>query len=98
MLGDPCDETLRRIQLSPIPLLGVWTKKIEPFKPHLTSLRRVMVQSLHMIPGQFPFFRIRDALTPKRMAEIRRVEVSRADLHHGHRRPSRMLRLTGRDE
>ena len=37
-------------------------------------------------------------LTPKRMAEIRRVEASRADLHHGHRRPSRMLRLTGRDE
>ena len=36
-------------------------------------------------------------LTPKRMAEIRRVEASRADLHHGHRRPSRMLRLTGRD-
>ena len=37
-------------------------------------------------------------LTPKRMAEIRRVEASRADLHYGHRRPSRMLRLTGRDD
>lgn len=37
-------------------------------------------------------------LTPKRMAEIRRVEASRADLHYGHRRPSRMLKLTGRDE
>ena len=38
-------------------------------------------------------------LTPKRMADDQGVvEVSRADLHYGHRRPSRMLKLTGRDD
>ena len=69
----------------------------KPFLHHLTLPDGVQQLSVSTSNEVLAGKRI-SGLTPKRMAEIGRVEASRADLRYGHRRPSRMLRLTGRDD